>query len=108
MELSDFLERMVAMANEVHAELIDLPDERARYDKVKEIVDGAEVVFAVWQDKSAKGGVGFMLIKGQSMARQVLADNKGGMPARTAAIPCIEAEQAKALLDDLGERDSLH
>jgi hypothetical protein len=104
----DFFERMVGLANEVGQDLRALPDDGARYDMVKEIVDDAEIVFAVWQDKSVKGGVGYMLIKGQDLARRVLADNKVGISARTTAIPCIEAEQAKALLRELGEPDRRH
>jgi hypothetical protein len=104
----DFLERMVGLANEVGEDLGALPDDGARYDMVKEIVDSAEVVFAVWQDRSARGGVGYMLIKGRDLARQVLADDKVGISARTAAIPCIEAEQAEKLLRELGELDRRH
>jgi hypothetical protein len=104
----DFFERMVGLANEVGQDLRALPDDSARYDMVKEIVDGAEVVFAVWQDKSAKGGVAYMLIKGQDLARQILADNKVEISARTTAIPCIEAEQAEALRRELGEPDRRH
>jgi len=104
----EFLDRMVELANDVGEELSALPDARARYDMVKEIVDGAQVVFAVWQDQTAEGGVGFMLIKGQALARQILADKEGGIRMRTTAIPCMEAEQAEALLHELGERHTCH
>ena len=40
------------------------------------------------------------------MARQVLAENEGEIRMRTGAIPCREEEQAEALLNELGERDS--
>ena len=50
---------MVALANDVGKGLGALPDDSARYDMVKGIVGDAEVVFAVWQDRSAKNDVGF-------------------------------------------------
>ena len=104
----DFFERMVELANDVGEELGALPDASARYDLVKEIVAGAQVVFAVWQDKTAEGGVGFMLIKGQTLAHRLFACNDGGIRTRTAAIPCIQAEQAEALLHEFGERYTRH
>ena len=70
------MEKMVALANVVHGDLVVLPDDRARYDLVKEIIDSAEVVFAVWTDRFAQAGVGHMLVKGQAIARQAVADNK--------------------------------
>ena len=62
----DFLERMVALANFVGNELGALPDDDARYEMVEEIVEGAEIVFAVWQDRAARDGVGYMMVKGQA------------------------------------------
>jgi hypothetical protein len=106
--MSDFMEKMVALANGVHRDLVALPDDRARYDLVKQIVDGAEMVFAVWTDRFAQDGVGHTLIKGQAIARQAVADNKMAVSTRVAAIPCNSAQQAQALLQELGERDSRH
>ena len=106
--MSDFIEKMVALANVVHSDLVDLPDDHARYDLVKQIIDNAEVVFAVWTDRFAQDGVGHMLVKGQAIARQAVADNKIAVWTRIAAIPCNSAEQAEALLRELGERDSRH
>ena len=83
-------------------------NDRARYDLVKQIIDRAEMVFAVWTDRFAQDGVGHMLVKGQAIARQAVADNKMAVSTRVAAIPCNSAEQAEALLHDLGERDSRH
>ena len=103
----DFLGRMVALANVVGKDLGALPHDSARHDMVKGIVGDAEVVFAVWKDRSAKNGVGLKLIKGQQLARQVLANNRG-IPARLAAIPCMEAEQAEALLSTFAERYLRH
>ena len=75
---------------------------------VKQIIDNAEVVFAVWTDRFAKDGVGHILVKGQAIARQAVADNKMALSTRVAAIPCNNAEQAQALLHELGERESRH
>ena len=102
------MEKMVALANVVHSDLVVLPDDHARYDLVKQIIDNAEVVFAVWTDRFAQDGVGHMLLKGQAIARQAVADNKIAVWTRIAAIPCNSAEQAEALLRELGERDSRH
>ena len=99
---------MVALADGVHSDLVVLPDDHARYDLVKQIIDNAEVVFAVWTDRFAQDGVGHMLVKGQAIARQAVADNKIAVWTRIAAIPCNSAEQAEALLRELGERDSRH
>ena len=65
----DFLERMVALANYVGNELGALPDGDARYEMVVEIVESAEIVFAVWQDRSARDGVGYMMVKGAGPSR---------------------------------------
>jgi len=102
------MEKMVALANVVHGDLVVLPDDRSRYDLVKQIIDSAEMVFAVWTDRFAQDGVGHMLVKGQAIARQAVADNKMAVSTRVAAIPCNSAGQAKALLHELGERDSRH
>jgi len=102
------LKKMVALADGVHSDLVVLPDDHARYDLVKQIIDNAEVVFAVWTDRFAQDGVGHMLLKGQAIARQAVADNKIAVWTRIAAIPCNSAEQAEALLRELGERDSRH
>ena len=99
---------MVALADGVHSDLVVLPDDHARYDLVKQIIDNAEVVFAVWTDRFAQDGVGHMLVKGQTIARQAVADNKIAVWTRIAAVPCNSAEQAEALLRELGERDSRH
>jgi hypothetical protein len=106
--MSEFMEKMVALANVVHSDLLVLPDDYARYDLVKQIIDSAEVVFAVWTDRFAQDGVGHMLVKGQAIARQAVADNKIAVSTRVAAIPCSNARQAEALLHELGERDSRH
>jgi hypothetical protein len=106
--MSDFMEKMVALANGVHSDLVALPDDRARYDLVKQIIDSAEVVFGVWTDRFAQDGVGHMLVKGQAIARQAVADNRMAVSTRVAAIPCNSAGQAEALLHELGERDTRH
>jgi hypothetical protein len=106
--MSDFMEKMVALADGVHSDLVVLPDDRARYDLVKQIIDSAEVVFAVWTDRFAQDGVSHMPVKGQAIARQAVAGKMMAVSTRVAAIPCNSAEQAEALLHELGERDSRH
>jgi hypothetical protein len=102
----DLLERMVVLANNVGKELGAFPDDTARYDMVEQIMDSAEIVFAVWTYKSAEDGVGYMLVKG-TLAWQAVA-NKTSVTARVTAIPCISPDQAEALRYDLGERDMRH
>ena len=103
----DFLKRMVTLANNVGKELGALPDDTARYDMVEQIMDSAEIVFAVWTDKSEEDGVGYMMVKGQAIARQAVAD-KRAVSTRIAAIPCQNSEQAEVLLQEFGERGTLH
>ena len=69
--MSDFIEKMVALANGVHSDLVALPNDHARYVLVKQIIDNAEVVFAVWTDRFAQDGVGDMLVKGQGRRLRV-------------------------------------
>jgi hypothetical protein len=78
---------MVPLANGVHSDLVALPNGRARYDLVKQIIESAEMVFAVWTDRFAQDGVGHMLVKGQAIARQAVADNKMAVSTRVAATP---------------------
>jgi hypothetical protein len=101
----DFFERIVGLANEVGKDLRALPDDGARYDMVKEILDGAEIVFAVWQDKSVKGGVGYMLIRDNIWRVRSLPTIRSGFRHARLPFPCIEVERAEALLRELGESD---
>ena len=48
-----------------------------------------------------------MMVKGQAVARQAVAV-KRSVSTRIAAIPCQNAEQAEALLQEFGERGTLH
>jgi hypothetical protein len=38
------------------------------------------MAFAVWTDRFAHDGVGHMLVKGQAIARQAVADKKMAVP----------------------------
>jgi len=96
------MEKMVALANVVHGDLVALPNNRARYDLVKQIINSAEVVFAVWTDRFAEAGVCHMLVKGQAIARQAVANNKMAVSTRVAAIPCNSAEQLRHCCANLG------
>ena len=40
--MGDFMERMMELANSIHSDLVALPDDHARYDLVKQIIDSAE------------------------------------------------------------------
>ena len=106
--MSDFMKKMVALADGVHSDLVVLQMTTPGTTLVKQIIDSAEMVFAAWTDRFAQDGVGHMLLKGQAIARQAVADKKMAVSTRVAAIPCNSAEQAEALLHELGERDSRH
>jgi hypothetical protein len=74
---------------------------------VRRRIDDADLCFAVWQDDTKPYGVGFLLVKGQHLMRQMLSDNKP-LPVRTTAIKCIEEAQAIALHQVAGEQDHRH
>jgi hypothetical protein len=93
---------LVARANAVHEELGALPDDEARWQYVKSLVDTSDVFIGVWQDADYPNGVGTYIIKGDRLLRGVIANNKG-QSVRFAAIPCECLEQAIALKQGAGE-----
>ncbi|MGX1323879.1 hypothetical protein AB7M17_007332 [Bradyrhizobium sp. USDA 377] len=106
MSVEMMIEHAVDLANAFRKTLSAAPAKK-RLAMVKRRVSDSDVVFAIWQDPNLPHGVGWILVKGQQIARQVLANNENAT-IRVAAIPCIEAAQAQALLQELGEQDLRH
>lgn len=74
---------------------------------VTEQIASNEIVFTVWNDDAAPLGHNLMVIKGQQRLRE-LTDDNAALFLKIAAIKCINAEQAEALLYFEGESDHRH
>lgn len=74
---------------------------------VRQIIDDNDVVLAVWQDVDQPSGIGTLIIKGAAVLRNISADGITA-PCRANAIPCDSCEQAVAVLEVLGEPDTLN
>jgi hypothetical protein len=88
--------RLVAMAN-ANESVMD-----GTMTPVRRLVDGADIVFAVWQDHEEPDGVGTLLVKGQAALRRCVAPGVP-FPAVQTAIKCINVAQAYALAEVCGE-----
>ena len=75
-----FKARLVAAAN-ANGARID-----GDFAQVRAIVDGAPVVYGVWQDATEADGIGLMIIKGHSLLRSIIAD-RNTLSVSIAAIP---------------------
>lgn len=69
---------------------------------IKRIFEENHIVVGVWQDDA--NGVGFLVLKGGKLLRDIRMTGKG-RPARTSAIPCSSYEQAVAAKEVFGEPD---
>jgi hypothetical protein len=74
---------------------------------VSEQIASNEIVFTVWNDDAAPLGHNLMAIKGQQRLRELTDDNATPF-LKIAAIKCMNAEQAEALLYFEGEPDHQH
>lgn len=101
------LNSAVVSANAFRLELQAGVSDEQRYKMVRKHVADNDLVVAVWKDSTANDGVGWLLIKGQQRLRELIADGEK-RASRLAGIPCIDAGQAFALLDDAGEADRRH
>jgi hypothetical protein len=77
------------------------------FEQVRQMVDGHDVVYGVWQDAAEVDGVGMLLIKGEQLLRHIVADAKT-VSCSIVGIPCVEAAQAEALRQVAGEQDRRH
>ena len=92
------LKQLVEMAN---SHVLDAADD------VWSIIDGHDVVFAVWEDDRAEHGVERAMIKGKRFLNELTAPKKLGR-ARITAIPCKNAAEAEALRLVIGHEAKLH
>lgn len=68
------------------------------------ILDGADVVFGVWDDPATPRGFDFRIVKGHEVLQECVASGKTITPSIT-AIKCISPEQAVALERGYAERE---
>jgi hypothetical protein len=99
-----FEQTLVSMANHLIEQLREFPEHK-RVGIIKRKIADSDVVMAIWNDPSDASGVGYILLKGQDIARQAAAENRGIKAQRFAAIPCKGNEHAFALLDHLQSGD---
>jgi hypothetical protein len=100
-EMNDFVARIVAMANandEAMRAHLRMEGGNAHMDEVWKIIDSADVVFGIWQDPTGPEGVGYLVIKGEHLLPDVVADGAARSHIIN-AISCQEAAQAYALHD---------
>jgi hypothetical protein len=78
---------------------------------IKEIIEGSEVVFAIWRDMRRHYGVDFLLLKGVNKLREIAAmadDNLRGVAISTNAILMDNREMALAAREVFGQPDHLN
>ena len=75
---------------------LSITPEAMRMDLVKGIIKENDIVFGVFNEKTSPAGWAYEIIKGeQDLA--LISSTKRSTELKTAAIPCIEWEQAVAL-----------
>jgi hypothetical protein len=67
--------------------------------QVKQIIDGAELVFAVYPDNDSLDGIGMLVLKGERLLKECFASG-ASVSVRVSAVSCVNVEQAVAA-DDL-------
>jgi hypothetical protein len=63
--------------------------------QVKQIIDGAELVFGVYPDNDSSDGVGMLVLKGDRHLKECFASG-ASVSVRVSAVPCVKVEQAVA------------
>ena len=96
-----FKHQLVALANANRENITE------DFATVQAIVDGASLVFGVFQDAAEPDRVGLLLVKGHALLREIMASGKA-MPTDVTAVSCTCIEQAEALRIVAGESDKLH
>ncbi len=99
--MATILTQAVALANKRREQI------NGDFGVVRQIVEGADLVFAVWNDPGSTYGVGYKIVKGLHRLREIAGDNRLS-ELRFDAVPCVCAEQAEALFLEIGEKDSRH
>jgi hypothetical protein len=99
--MSAFLERITDQANELRAKLLVMAP-RGMGAVIRGIAEN-DVVVAVWQRPTEPYGIGWLVIKGHQVLRE-MSTMALSMRARVFVVVCVEEEQAIALLEMHGER----
>lgn len=68
---------------------------------VLEICDAADIVFAVWQDGDADGGVSTLLLKGQDQLETISSTQKAAVGMKWTSLKVIDRNMALAARDML-------
>jgi hypothetical protein len=92
----------VAVANVLQKKLAGL-DGKETFKAIKSVVDNNDLVFGIFQDSSEPNGVGFEVIKGLNLLREISASRKT-KKVSTGSIPCISREQAIAAQNLWGDK----
>jgi hypothetical protein len=98
---AELVQAFVTMSNKVQKQLSGMSGEDA-FQTIKDIVENADVVFALWQDESEPNGVGVLMIKGDPNLLEIIAS--GRATCKIAAIPCTERAHAEAARASLGNK----
>lgn len=71
-------------------------DGKVPVKEVRKIVDGADVVFAVWQDDTKPSRFGHRIVKGEHLLTNTAAEGPGQSHA-VDAIKCLQEDDASML-----------
>jgi hypothetical protein len=88
--------------DEMFQDIVRLANENQSFmdgttEPVFAIMDGADIVWAVWQDTTLETGVGFRVLKGQEFLHRCVAEKRDLATVKWTGISCVEAAQAEAL-----------
>ncbi len=72
------------------------------FPAVRDCVDRADVAIAIWQDRSRPEGIGLLVVKGNDIVRTATAHHEAFV-GNVTAIRCIDADQAHALREVIGD-----
>jgi hypothetical protein len=89
----EFKAEILGIANRNQARMGGIPGQ------LKQISDGAELVFAVYPDNDSSDGIGMLVLKGERVLKECFASG-ASVSVRVSAVSCVNPEQAVAA-DDL-------
>jgi hypothetical protein len=89
----EFKAEILGIANRNQARMGGTPGQ------LKQIIDGAELVFAVYPDDDSSDGIGMLVLKGERLLKECFASG-ASVSVRVSAVSCVNLEQAVAA-DDL-------
>jgi len=98
----DFIEDLVNSANAVAKK-----HKGAGIDVIRGLVNEADVVIGIYQDKTQPYGIGMHIIKGHRLLMTVATEHKS-KSARWLGLPCRDLDEAGAFQDLVGEPDPMH